>query len=185
MASVIEICNRALIRLGADTIIDINEQSSKEARLCNILYNQVRKELLRLHPWNFSIKRTILAADVVSPPFEYIYSYTLPSDCIRVIKANDFVSDYKIEGGKLLSDDDGIELIYIYDVTDPTQFDTLFTSLFVLKLAMEMSYNITGATFAYSGLQSEFNQFKREAKLFDAQEGIPDSWGDGDWLGSR
>jgi hypothetical protein len=185
MASITEICNRALIRLGADTITDISEQNSKEARLCNILYNQVRKELLRLHPWNFATKRQILAADVDDPDFEFYYSYSLPSDCIRVLKVNDFTSNFKIEMNKLLSDDDGIELIYIYDATDPTQFDTLFTSIFVLKLAMEMSYNITGATFAYGALQSEFNQLKREAKLFDAQEGIPDTWGDGDWLGSR
>lgn len=185
MASITEICNRALIRLGADTIVDINEQSSKEARLCNILYNQVRKELLRAHPWNFATKRAILAADVDGPEFEYTYSFTLPSDCLRTLKVNQYNSTYKIEAGKLLTDDESVELIYIYDVTDPTQFDSTFTSLLVLKLAMEMSYNITGATFAYGGIQTEFNQLKREAKLYDAQEGIPDSWGDGDWLGSR
>ncbi len=184
MASVTELCNRALIRLGADTITDITEDS-KEGRVCNIIYNQVRKELLRSHMWNFATKRVSLAAEVTSPEFEFFYQYVLPSDCLRVVKMFESSYDWKIEGTKLLTNDPEPLIIYIADITDPVKFDALFSSLLVVKLAMELSYSITGATFVLSGLESEFRQLRAVAKLIDAQEGTPDQFPDGDWLDSR
>jgi hypothetical protein len=184
MASVTQICNRALIRLGASTITDITE-NSKEARLCNIIYDQVRQELLRSHPWNFAIRRATLASDTEYPPFEFSYQYSLPSDCLRVLSMVDSAENYKLENNKILTNEAIVDILYIGDVEDPTQFDSLFNTLLVLRIAMELSYNITGATFVYSAIQSEFNQVRREAKLYDAQEGTPLDFGDGDWLGSR
>lgn len=74
MATQTEICNRALIRIGADTIVDITE-NSKEGRLCNILYDQIRKDLLRSHPWNFAIRRIILAPDANTAPNTDFFYY--------------------------------------------------------------------------------------------------------------
>lgn len=184
MASVTEICNRALIRLGADTITDITEDS-KEGRLCNILYNQIRKELLRSHPWNFATKRSILASEVTTPDFEYDFQYALPSDCLRVLKFYDSSYNWKVENTKILTNDPAPYVYYVSDVTDPTIFDSLFNSMLVIKLALELSYAITGATFAASALSEEYKKLRADAKLFDAQEGTPDQFDDGDWLESR
>ena len=49
MASVVDICNGALNQLGASTILSLTEDS-KNARLCNARYTQVRDSLFRSHP---------------------------------------------------------------------------------------------------------------------------------------
>ena len=51
MASVVDICNGALNQLGATTILSLTEDS-KNARLCNSRYTQVRDSVFRSHPWN-------------------------------------------------------------------------------------------------------------------------------------
>ena len=60
MASVVDICNGALNQLGASTILSLTEDS-KNARLCNARYTQVRDSLFRSHPWNCLVKRVELA----------------------------------------------------------------------------------------------------------------------------
>ena len=62
MASVVDICNGALNQLGATTILSLTEDS-KNARLCNQRFTQVRDAVFRSHPWNCLQKRQELAAD--------------------------------------------------------------------------------------------------------------------------
>ena len=184
MTSVVDICNRALIKIGADTITSLDEQT-KEARLCNTLYDMIRKELLRSHPWNFAIKRLVLAADLTVPEFGYDWQYPLPTDCLRILHMYDSGYPFKVEGRFLLTDEVQVAAVYIANITDTEQFDALFVSLLVCRLAVEMGYSITGATFIAQGLKEELAQLRKDAKLFDAQEGSPDELPDGDWLGSR
>ena len=51
MASVVDICNGALNQLGATTIVSLTEDS-KNGRLCNARYTQIRDSVFRSHPWN-------------------------------------------------------------------------------------------------------------------------------------
>ena len=51
MASVVQICNGALNQLGASTILTLTEDS-KNARLCNARFENVRDAVFRHHPWN-------------------------------------------------------------------------------------------------------------------------------------
>ncbi len=54
------IANVALARLGAKRISAIDEDT-ENARLINSVYGTIRDEVLRAHPWNFAIKRSIPA----------------------------------------------------------------------------------------------------------------------------
>lgn len=184
MASDVQICNRALIRLGADTITALSEDS-KEGRLCNILFDQVRQALLRSHPWNFAIARATLAASVTAPAFEFTYSYPLPSDCLRVWQLYNSNEDYKIEGKNLLTNAATVQIVYIKDVTDTSEFDSLFSTILSLRIGMELAYNITSNASISTALTDEYLKLRREAKLFDGQEGSAPKWDDGDWLDSR
>ena len=85
MSSVVDICNSALNMLGANNIISLTEDS-KNARLMNQRYESVRDSIFRSHAWNCLIKRVELAADTTAPTHEYAKQYTLPADCIRVLK---------------------------------------------------------------------------------------------------
>ena len=78
MASVVDICNGALNQLGASTILSLTEDS-KNARLCNARYTQVRDAVFRSHPWNCLQKRVQLAADSDAPAWGFTKQYTLPA----------------------------------------------------------------------------------------------------------
>ena len=81
MASVVDICNGALNQLGATTILSLTEDS-KNARLCNSRFTQVRDALFRTHPWNCLQKRTELAKDTATPAWGFSSQFTLPADCL-------------------------------------------------------------------------------------------------------
>ena len=92
MASTVDICNSALNLLGASTISALTEDT-KNARLCNQRYEPIRNRVFRSHIWNCFIKRVQLAQDSTGPVIEYSYGYTLPSDCLRVLKVHNGTTD--------------------------------------------------------------------------------------------
>ena len=102
MASVVDICNGALNQLGATTILSLTEDS-KNARLCNQRFTQVRDAVFRSHPWNCLQKRQELAADTTAPAWGFKFAYTLPADCLRLLRILDYDSNYKVEGRKILT----------------------------------------------------------------------------------
>ena len=79
-----DIVNRALLRLGQETVIDLTEDNER-ARAANALYNSVRDTLLSTYRWNFATKRAILEACELTPAFGFKYQYDLPSDFLRLI----------------------------------------------------------------------------------------------------
>jgi hypothetical protein len=184
MSSKIEIINRALIKLGADPITSLSDDN-KRSKVANIVFEGVLKELLRSHPWNFAVSKAQLASNVATPSFGFYYSYPLPSDCLRVLAIDGGVDEFKIENGNLLTDSFTADILYIKFIDDPNLFDSSFSSLLTIKLAMEMCYSITGSTSLLGALMDEFARAKREAKQIDAQEGTPDQWYGFTWFESR
>ena len=87
MASVVEICNGSLNQLGATTILSLTEDS-KNARLCNQRYTQVRDAVFRSHPWNCLQKRVELAADKV-----YLNDSTYSLGSVTLPMYNIFILD--------------------------------------------------------------------------------------------
>jgi len=104
MSSSVQICNRALQRLGVKRITALTDDS-RNARACNVAYDSVRKALLRSHPWGFAVKRASIAADTVAPAFNKARYFTLPSDYLRLlpIDADQNLNslDWIVEGKKI------------------------------------------------------------------------------------
>lgn len=104
MTSKTDIVNRALQSLGTRTTVtdaELANNSSNEAIQANIIYDNVRKRLLRMAPWDSALKTanlvyitsvpgtpentsaptTLWAPGQPSPPWAYEYQY--PNDCLR------------------------------------------------------------------------------------------------------
>ena len=186
MASVVDLCNRALDLLGAANITALTE-NSKEARLCNGNFDDVRDAVLRSHPWNVAITRKNLAADSTTPAFGFSFQFTLPTDpfCLRVLSfwnsnVNNEVAAYdsnvmfKIEGRKILSNEDTCNIIYIGRVTDTEQYDSLLNKAISARLAAEIAYNITGSNSVASNMLTIYEARLKEAKGVDSMEGFPE-----------
>ena len=170
MASTVDICNGALNQLGATTILSLTEDS-KNARLCNSRYTQVRDGLFRTHPWNCLQKRVELAVDTTAPAWGFSYAYTLPADCLRLLRILDYDSNYKVEGRKILSNESTIKLIYVSTITDPNEMDVLLRETISAGIAADLGYAIT-ANLQVSKLMQEKYQYKlSEARHTDASEG--------------
>ena len=167
--SAVEICNNALIKLGSNTITSLTDDT-KPARLCNKMYTIMRDDLLRAHPWNFAIARATLAQLEAKPAFGFSFQYQLPSDSLRVLKLNTSHTPYRIEGRKLLTDSNTVELIYIKRVTDEAQFDSNYSNILALRIAAQLAYVITNSVRLAESIKQEFRLELNRAKMNDAQE---------------
>ncbi|MEI1745805.1 hypothetical protein V8P95_15290 [Acinetobacter baumannii] len=112
MTDKVHIINNALSLIGAASITSF-EENTANARRVKKIYDTSRKALLRLHPFQCSIKRIKLTPLTEAPVFGYAYQYQLPDDLIRIINAN--TEDYTIETDKLLSDSNELNLVYVFD----------------------------------------------------------------------
>lgn len=185
MASKSEIATRALLKLGQTRISNIETDTSPNAIIINSIFNQVRDELLQSYPWNFSIKRVDLAADVVEPTWGYDSSFSLPVDLLRLLEIKD-VTDYSIENGKILCDEVGpIYIKYIYRITDIGLFPSLFNELFSVCLAVEACDRIANNQQLLQSLMLQKKQILERATSTDAIENPPEYFEDDAWLVAR
>ena len=115
--SATEICNRALVRVGANRIQDINNAQDGKAAIAATLYYETRDALLRRARWNFARKFVALAqlqpaplALALAPDPDYqgqiIYTgaYQLPNDFIRLSNVSPQNSHWRIVGQTLYTD---------------------------------------------------------------------------------
>jgi hypothetical protein len=95
------------------------------------------------------------------PDFEWSYKFKLPDDFLRL--KSDYTADetlgvndrFTIEGKYLLTNDDEAEVRYIRKVTDPAEFDPLFTEVLILQLALKLVNPLAG---------TNTSQLKRDLK---------------------
>ena len=170
MASIVDICNGALNQLGATTILSLTEDS-KNARLCNARYTQVRDALFRSHPWNCLQKRIEIAADTDTPAWGFSSQYTLPSDCMRLLRILDFDSNYKVEGRKILSNASSMKILYVSRVTDPNEYDELLRETLSAALAADIAYAVTSSNPTASNMYKLFQDKLKDARFVDSTEG--------------
>ena len=181
MASTVDMCNSALNLLGASTISSLTEDT-KNARLCNQRFEPIRDRVFRSHNWNCLIKRIQLAQDSTGPVVEYTYGYTLPTDCLRVLKIHNGSTDsiksaldYKIEGRKVVTDETTIYLVYIALITDPNEFDSYLREAISHQLAADICYAITNNSTLANNYMKRADERLREARFIDATENALDT----------
>ena len=170
MASTVDICNGALNQLGATTILSLTEDS-KNARLCNSRYTQVRDGLFRTHPWNCLQKRVELATDTTAPAWGFSYAYTLPADCLRLLKILDYDSNYKVEGRKILSNTSSMKILYIGRITDPNEYDELLRETLSASLAADIAFAVTSNNTTATNMYNLFQDKLKDARFVDSTEG--------------
>lgn len=186
MATKVSICSNALLLLGAKTINSLDEGSDR-ASLASNLYDSVRDDMLRSHPWNCAVKRVVLAADVEVPAFDYAAQFTLPSDWLKTISVGDegYEVDYKHESGKILCDGTALSLRYIFRNEVEATWDAMLVRAMELKMAAEMAYPVTGSASMSDMMHNKLLQHMKQARAVDGQDDPPQTLGDFPLLNSR
>lgn len=189
MASVVGICNSALIKVGASTIMSLTD-ASKNARLCNEQYEKVRDDLLRSHPWNFAIKRSKLARLAAAPTFQFTYAYQLPANWLRTISAYDNDAGaggviYRIEGRTLMADAEDLYLRYVGLVEDPNDMPVSFREALAWRLGADLSQAVTQSTTVQEAMLRGFDRAMVAARSIDAIEDYPERPPESAWITDR
>jgi hypothetical protein len=165
----IDCCNSALQKLGAVRILNFTD--TKGGRECGVAYDSNRRSELRNHPWAFATKRVQLSADSTAPAFGFLYQYTLPSDCVKVLLPNDPNVDWVVEGGKLLTNWAApLNLRYTSDVDDETKWDPAFYDAMAVSLAIDLCETMTNSTSKKATLDEEYKAAVNRAKKANAFE---------------
>lgn len=180
MATKIDICNLALVRLNLNPIQSLT-QATKEARVLAAIYDSALDAALRAHPWNFATRAQALALTGEEHP-RWTWVYAMPPDCVWAREIYNPRGRDKIEfeiargarGRVVLTDEEQATLIYTERVTNPTEYDQLFVSALAYALAAEMAVAIKGN----QPLQQQMTRFYQtvvdQARAADSAEGRRD-----------
>jgi hypothetical protein len=186
MTTAISICSNALLMNGAQTISSLDD-SSDRARQCANLYPLVRDYVLSTHPWNCCITRVLLNPDVETPAWDWSLQYTLPTDFLRMVSIGDggAEDDYRIEGGKLLTDATPVKLRYVFKNTNEATWTPLLVMAVTLAMRQVLAYPITQSTSLEQLIDQAIEPILRRARLVDSQDQPPETLGDFRLLTSR
>lgn len=144
-----DLTNRALVRIGANTITDFSS-SSVESEAAAKEYDARAEERLsgimpgfpppggHAHEWRFAMKIASLGSPTATAPADkWTYAYNLPADllAIRAVRVGDLPTEYDRVGHQLLCHDaTGVVLEYTFRQTE-ANFPAYFTSAWVEDLA--------------------------------------------------
>lgn len=181
--SEVDICNLALDHLKQAPISQIDPATTHVEERCARWYQQERRANLRIHPWNFAMKRIqITPSGDYTPEFGFTHAYAKPSDFVRLIGFYDDLGsrltevDYDLEGDYILrngTDGAAINVRYVSDVTDVSKFDPLFIDLFAVNLAIKLSPNFSGSEARVKSLVELRKDILSNATAIDGQERPP------------
>lgn len=198
MASVIQVANRALTKLGALRITSLADDN-KQARAIASCFEDLRDDELRAHRWQFAMKRTSLAALADAPAFGYEYQYAVPSDFLRVDMVDDrFPSavldnyidgetlEWTLEGNVILTDIGApLKLRYIARIEDPSSWDTNFREALASRIAAEICEDLTQSDTKKGAALKDYDRAIKQALRVNSIEKPPTTPPDNTWIISR
>lgn len=164
MASLIELCNRALANVAKGQIASLNEQSL-ESRECVRWAQPLLDEMIG---WSDNMpigrRRVVLAALINDRPAEWSYAYAMPSDMetpIAIRRVEDAAQGlpeagpsnfpmqeglplrFQIEGDKIYSNVPTATLIYTASTIEARELGGLMQKAFVDELSVRIAMPLT------------------------------------------
>jgi hypothetical protein len=188
MTSHVEICNRALDKLGSAPIASLQD-NVKSARACARMFDSVRDAELRDHLWNFAIARISLPVLSEPPVYGFARQFQLPGDCLKVTEVypvSGMAGAWKVEGRRILTDlSPPLKITYVRRLADAGAFDALFVEALAARLAVELCETLTQSNTKRRMAQEDYAGAIRRARRADAIEGTPDALEETSWLKAR
>jgi hypothetical protein len=184
------IANLALTRLGAQRVTDIDTEQTENAAKIRAVFDFLRDETLRGHTWNFATQRVNFNKLTTSPLYGFLNEFQIPGNVLRILPpstgfSSNLAGEYKIEGDKVLTDDDTFQARCILRIEDTTKWDSTFVEVFATRLQAELAYAIVNNRALANDLTQVYLAKLRAAKAFDAMEDTPDPLQADTWLLER
>jgi hypothetical protein len=164
----LSICNDALLRIGAEQIVSLNDGTDR-AKLCTAFWTVTVEETLRAAPWNFATERVTLA-QAGAPTHGFTYYFSIPADAVRILDIEG-EPPYRVEGARILCDTTPINVRYVKKVTDPTAWEAGFVEALTLALAAKLAFPVTGTKETVEVFTSLYQAKLKAARAEDEAEG--------------
>lgn len=174
MNTTTQLANYALALIGQAKISDIDDTGSPAARAAKEFMQPTIDESLRLHRWNCAIKRATLTQTDPEPVHGLDYSYQLPSDFLRLLEVNgeqweDTDEFHEIEGRRLVTDEDTVEIRYISRI-EVASMDPLLAKFVAANLAGTLAIPLTANLQLQQQVMAIRQRVLGEARSVDAIE---------------
>ncbi len=172
-----QLCSRALIKIGANTISSFDEGTA-EAEVASNLYGSTRDAVLSAHPWSFATGQMTPPKLAASPLADFDCAYQLPNDFLRVLSLGETDRQtgrgafYRIHEQRIHTNTDGVLLTYIFR-PDESIFPAFFNNALIARLSAEFSLPLTENTARTEVLFRQADRTFRQAKLIDSQQQTP------------
>jgi len=172
-SSSLDIANRALILVGANTISSFDEDS-EEGRVSNSMYEDMIRTLLISSRWRFATKQAQLNLLTATPQGRYTRKYQLPSDylMLHAITVNDLVIEYNVYEDEVYADTSEADVL-IADYTFRTA-ETNFPSYFIMLAEYRLATILATALSRDEQMASLFDvqttRLAQQAKTLDSQQ---------------
>lgn len=168
----IDLCSRALLKIGANPIASLSEGTA-EADVASNLYDYVRDALLSVHPWHFATTQKKLAALSSSDLDGLSNAYALPADCLRVLYAGTHEGGsglvYRLSNRTVHTNAAEIYLTYVFRAEE-TDYPPYFDKVLIAHLAAEFCIPLTDSTSRWESLRKFAEEDLRQARLINAQQ---------------
>lgn len=170
------IVNLALAKLGSSLVTRLGDASIPGSHFGELLYQPTLERVLRDFPWSFASREKSLPQMTVAQSVEYDYSYSLPSDFIRIREIQGDVRYLKHEefsrtGDAINTDRTPALLKYVSMDVTPDEFDPDFQEAFVVLLASELATPLLQSPQLAQTLKQEYlGTALPKAKAIDARE---------------
>lgn len=161
----VALCNRFLTRIGANTILSLDEET-KEARVCKANFEFLRDDVNSAHAWGFAVKRVELAQSATTPVYGASYKYTIPDDLLGFIteynELQGIDAPYRMEGDYIVTDAATVKIEYVARITDLNKWSILAREALIARLQVELSRAITGTA---DGTKAYFDIYLNKLSL--------------------
>jgi hypothetical protein len=176
---VVSVANIALTSLGEKPITVLSE-NNKNATLVNARIDDVRRFVLRSHPWRCAKRQVQLAAAAAAPLFNWTTKYPLPADFIRFYnedEVTEWLGIWEVMDGHVYTKRQGVlNCEYIYDLQDYTVMDAALIHVIAYHLASEVGLPITQNPSRVELALRTMSGKLELARFINAQEASPREW---------
>jgi hypothetical protein len=168
----LELCSRALLRLGAQAIASL-EEGTAEAEIAAGLYEGTRDALLSAHPWSFATAQSTLPRLQAVPSADFRCAFQLPAGFLRALSAGGPGVGrglaYRILEDRLHADAEQVTLTYLFR-PDESAFPAFFAAALVARLSAEFCIPLTENTSRAQLLAAQAEAEGRAARRADSQQ---------------
>ena len=134
----LDIINKALFTIGADSIASFND-NTREAKIAKLEYETTVVSALSTGNYRFSMKQALLVKNATVPILFFKYKHDLPTDFLKLVNTHPFGIDYEVLENKFIhSDYLKLSINYCYRIPNesfPALFQEYLRLIFVSKFA--------------------------------------------------